>query len=60
MFIFVTGSDTDVGKSYVCRGICKEMANHNETVGYLKPFQSGVVEGILNDADSCNWGEKTL
>ena len=46
MFIFVTGSDTDVGKSYVCIGICKEMANHNETVGYLKPFQSGVVEGI--------------
>lgn len=52
MYIFVTGSDTDVGKSYVCRGICKELANHNETVGYLKPFQSGVIEGILNDADS--------
>ena len=52
MYIFVTGSDTDVGKSYVCRGICKELVNHNETVGYLKPFQSGVIEGILNDADS--------
>ena len=60
MFIFVTGSDTDVGKSYVCRGICKEMANHNETVGYLKPFQSGVVEGILNDADSVQLGGENI
>ena len=60
MFIFVTGSDTDVGKSYVCRGICKEMTNHNETVGYLKPFQSGVIEGILNDADSVQLGGENI
>ena len=52
MYIFVTGSDTDVCKSYVCRGIFKELSIHNETVGYLKPSQSGVIEGILNDADS--------
>lgn len=51
MYIFVTGSDTDVGKSYVSGGICRELLNHNETVGYLKPFQSGVIEGVLSDAD---------
>ena len=51
MYIFVTGSDTDVGKSYVSGGICCELADNNETVGYLKPFQSGVIEGVLSDAD---------
>ena len=51
MYIFVTGSDTDVGKSYVSGGICCELADNNEMVGYLKPFQSGVIEGVLSDAD---------
>lgn len=51
MHIFVTGSDTDVGKSYVSKGICNELACHNETTGYLKPFQSGVIENVPIDAE---------
>lgn len=52
MYIFVTGTDTDVGKTYVSKGILRELAKSNETVGYLKPFQSGVVENVLSDADN--------
>lgn len=51
MYIFVTGTDTDVGKSYVSRGIANQLIKENETVGYLKPFQSGIIEGILSDSD---------
>ncbi len=52
MYIFVTGTDTDVGKSYVSKGICEELAKQKETVAYLKPFQSGVVENVLSDAQN--------
>ncbi len=51
MYIFVTGTDTDVGKSYISRGIANQLIKENETVGYLKPFQSGIIEGILSDSD---------
>ena len=50
MYVFVTGTDTDVGKSYVSKGICEALVKNGETTGYLKPFQSGVVEGVLSDA----------
>ncbi len=56
MYIFVTGSDTDVGKSYVCRGICRVLAEHGESVGYLKPFQSGVEKGVLSDMETISQG----
>ena len=60
MYIFVTGSDTDVGKSYVARGICQELTSHDETVGYLKPFQSGVIDGVLNDADTITLNNQSI
>ncbi len=55
MYIFVTGTDTDVGKSYVAKGICKELVKNGENVGYLKPFQSGVVEGVPLDMEIVNF-----
>lgn len=62
MYIFVTGTDTDVGKSYVSRGVAGELLKEGESVGYLKPFQSGVVKGVLSDAEavSQNEGVKTV
>ena len=60
MYIFVTGSDTDVGKSYVARGICQELTSHDETVGYLKPFQSGVIDVVLNEADTITLNNQSI
>lgn len=57
MYIFVTGTDTDVGKSYVSRGICSELVKNNETTGYLKPFQSGVIEGVPLDFETVGDGK---
>lgn len=50
MNFFVTATDTDVGKSYICRHLAKEFIKRKLKTGYLKPFQSGVVKGIDNDA----------
>ncbi len=50
MNFFVTGTDTDVGKSYICRHLAKEFIKLGKKTGYLKPFQSGVEENIDSDA----------
>ena len=50
MNFFVTGTDTDVGKSYICKHLAKEFIKMGKKTGYLKPFQSGLEEGIDPDA----------
>lgn len=60
MYIFVTGTDTDVGKSYVSKGICRQLAKQGEKTAYLKPFQSGIVEGILSDSEEVSTGDPSI
>ena len=50
MNFFVTGTDTDVGKSYICKHLAKEYVNMGKKTSYLKPFQSGLEENVLPDA----------
>ena len=50
MNFFVTGTDTDVGKSYICKHLAKEFIKLGKKTAYLKPFQSGLEEGIDPDA----------
>ena len=50
MNFFATGTDTDVGKSYICKHLAKEFIKLGKKTGYLKPFQSGLEEGIDPDA----------
>ncbi|MBI5523799.1 MAG: dethiobiotin synthase [Desulfarculus sp.] len=42
--IFVTGTDTDVGKTVVCAALLLALAQRGVDVGYLKPVASGGVE----------------
>ena len=39
--IFITGTDTDIGKTFVCVGLCLYLESLGLKVGYFKPFQSG-------------------
>jgi dethiobiotin synthetase len=41
MNIFVTGTDTDVGKTVITAGLAAAMRNYNKTVGVFKPVQTG-------------------
>ena len=50
MNFFVTGTDTDVGKSYICRHLAKEFIKAGKKTAYLKPFQSGIEENVDSDA----------
>ena len=46
--IFITGIDTDVGKTLVSIGICLKKEAENFSVGYYKPLQSGAYEKYGN------------
>ncbi len=43
--IFVAGTDTGVGKTYVAAGIVSALKNKSVDVGVFKPFESGVTNG---------------
>jgi len=49
--IFITGTDTDIGKTFVSVGLCLAKENRGLKVGYFKPFQSGVKNGIAPDIE---------
>ncbi len=52
MNIFITSTDTDAGKTYVSRGIVRELLKRGKKTGYFKPLQSGIIPNVLSDADS--------
>ena len=52
--IFITGTNTDVGKTYISSLIIKKMKESGYNCGYFKPVLSGVTEmcGTLVDSDA--------
>lgn len=48
--IFVTGTDTGVGKTYVAAGIAAALRRSGVDVGVMKPVATGTVGGISEDA----------
>ena len=50
--IFITGTDTDVGKTCVTASIARLLHEHGVDVGVMKPFASGIdnsSDGISDD-----------
>ena len=45
MDIFVTGTDTDVGKTVITAGLAAVMQSLGYEISVYKPFQSGAIEG---------------
>jgi dethiobiotin synthetase len=48
--LFVTGTDTDVGKTAVAVSIARQLHGSGRRVGVYKPVASGVIEGAPSDA----------
>ena len=42
---FISGTDTDVGKTFVTVGLAAAMRNKNIDVGVMKPFAAGIPDG---------------
>ncbi len=51
--IFVTGTGTDIGKTYVSGVLVKSISNQGKKCGYFKPILSGAVydNGVLHPED---------
>ena len=40
--LFITATDTDIGKTYVCAGLAHSLKKLGIDVGIMKPFACGV------------------
>lgn len=47
--IFITATNTDIGKTYTTKKILRELASRGIRVGAIKPIETGVVDGIFLD-----------
>jgi len=48
MILFISATNTDVGKTYACEKILKHYSNKGLKVGYFKPCETGVVDTPLD------------
>ena len=44
MEYFITGIDTDIGKTYITKGLAYAFENSNKKTGVFKPLQSGAIK----------------
>jgi len=49
--IFVTATNTDIGKTYTTKLLLKECAARGIRVGVIKPIETGVVNGFAPDGE---------
>ena len=49
--IFITATNTDIGKTYTTKLLLKEFASRGLAVGVIKPIETGVEDGIYPDGD---------
>ncbi len=45
--VFITGTDTDVGKTFVAAGLARELRQMGHNVGVMKPYSAG--EGNISE-----------
>ncbi len=50
--IFVTATNTDIGKTYTTKLLLKEFAEAGNRVGVIKLLETGVIDGVYPDGDS--------
>ncbi|MEO1937809.1 MAG: dethiobiotin synthase [Sulfurimonas sp.] len=50
--IFITATNTDVGKTYTTKLLLREYASRGLKVGVIKPVETGVVDGKYPDGDA--------
>ncbi|MBC8237568.1 MAG: dethiobiotin synthase [Helicobacteraceae bacterium] len=49
--IFITATNTDIGKTYTTKSLLKEFASRGVRVGVIKPIETGVIDGVAPDGE---------
>lgn len=52
--LFVSATNTDVGKTYACEKILKALSKKGLKVGYFKPCETGVINEPLDGSKMLN------
>lgn len=52
--IFVTATNTDIGKTYTTKKLLREFASRGIRVGVIKPIETGVTEAPLDGSELLN------
>jgi len=50
--IFISATNTDIGKTYTTKLLLREFASRGLRVGVIKPIETGVVNGVRPDGDA--------
>jgi dethiobiotin synthetase len=50
--IFISATNTDIGKTYTSRALLREFASRGIRVGVMKFIETGVVDGVTPDGDA--------
>ncbi|MEA3331814.1 MAG: dethiobiotin synthase [Campylobacterota bacterium] len=50
--IFITATNTDIGKTYTTKLLLKEFASRGFKVGVIKPIETGVINGYAPDGSA--------
>ena len=58
MLLFVTATNTDIGKTFACEKILKHYYKKGFKVGYFKPFETGVEDIPLDGSKMLNLVKK--
>lgn len=50
--ILISGNDTNIGKTYVCRTLAKYLASYNQSVQVVKVVETGITSNQKGDAET--------
>ena len=50
--IFITATNTDIGKTYTTERLLREYASRGLKVGVIKPVETGVINGVYPDGNA--------
>ena len=48
--ILISGNDTHIGKTWICRALAKYLASHNQSVQVVKVVETGITSDQKSDA----------
>lgn len=50
--ILISGNDTDIGKTWICRALTRYLVSHNQSVQVVKVVETGITSNQQGDAET--------
>ena len=50
--ILISGNDTNIGKTWICRALVRYLLSHNQSVQVVKVVETGITRNQKGDAET--------